>query len=84
MDVPVAEVHRKRAGFMGRYWSVIVCWSEELPAGKDQSMYMFQMDDETWGNPDIVYVGTRNGSVFAKFDAQQKDLPTGGRLAPTT
>lgn len=68
MDVDVANEHKERAGFMGPYWSFIICWPVGLPPERDQPMYMFQMEDESLGYPEIVCVGTRDGRVTATYN----------------
>ncbi|KAL6720366.1 hypothetical protein ACLMJK_002287 [Lecanora helva] len=84
MDLDEANTYKEGAGFGGPYWSVIVAWPVGLPAGRDQPMYMFQMEDDTGGKPSVIYVGTRDGSVFALYDAKQMDSPEGGRLVSTS
>lgn len=80
MDIDVANEQKERGGFRGPYWSFIICWPVGLPPGRDQPMYMFQMDDENVGDPDIVYVGTRDGRVTATYDAGQPGQPRGGQF----
>lgn len=68
MDIDVANDHKERAGFMGPYWSFIICWPVGLPPERDQPMYMFQMEDESRGYPETVCVGTRDGRVTATYN----------------
>lgn len=75
MDIDVANEQKERAGFMGSYWSFIICWPVALPPERDQPMYMFQMEDEGPGDPDVVCVGTRDGRVSAIYNARQPGQP---------
>ena len=80
MDIGVANTKKKNAGFTGRYWSALVCWPVGLPLGKEQPMYMFQMEDTTQGKPEIIVVGTKDGSVYAIHDPLQINQPWSGRV----
>ena len=71
MDIRKANRKKEEAGFMGPYWSAIVCWPVGLPPNHDQPMYIFQMAEEVEGLPSRVYVGTRDGYVGAFYDRRE-------------
>lgn len=84
VDITTADALMKDARFLGPYWGVIICWPEGLPAARDQPMYMFEMDDNTPGNPKLIFVGTRDGIVTSFNDAEQTQQPGSGTVAATS
>ena len=80
VDLEQANADKERAGFLGPYWSVIVGWPIGLPAESDQPMYMFQMESDSPGTPNILYVGASDGSVHVIYNAHQLDQPYSAQL----